>query len=241
VIDMGTVAGLNGIKGVTHLNLGRGTANFLCAEAMNESQCLRALAAGRKSVETACNERADLFIGGEMGIGNTTAAAALGCALLGDTPVQLAGAGSGLNKNGILHKAKIIARALAVHVPHIHTPLDALRRLGGFEIAALTGAYLTCAQHGIPVLVDGFIATAAALAAEHINPGTARWFLYAHSSAEQGHSRLLSALNGKPVLELNMCLGEASGAAVAVPLLRLACVLHNEMATFAEAAVSEKY
>lgn len=240
VIDMGTVVGLQDIPGVTHRNLGPGTANFVHTEAMSEAQCIQALEIGRASVESACLEKADLFIGGEMGIGNTTAAAALGCALLGNAPSQLAGAGTGLDEAGISRKAKVIAQAMALHGPHIHKPIDALRRLGGFEIAALTGAYLACAQRGLPALVDGFIATAAALAAERINPGTSRWYLYAHGSAEQGHARLLAALNAKPLLELNMRLGEGSGAAIAVPLLRLACTLHNEMATFEEAAVSEK-
>lgn len=240
VIDLGTVIGLQDIPGVKHLNLGPGTANFVQAEAMSEAQCIQALEAGRAAVENACADNADLFIGGEMGIGNTTAAAALGCALLGDTPAQLAGAGTGLDEAGISHKAEVIAQALALHGPYVHEPIDALRRLGGFEIAALAGAYLTCAQLGLPVLIDGFIATAAALAAERINPGTARWYLYAHGSAERGHARLLAALEATPLLTLNMRLGEGSGAAIAVPLLQLACTLHNDMATFAEAAVSEK-
>jgi len=240
VIDLGTVVGLQDINGVTHLNLGAGTANFMRDEAMSEAQCVQAVEAGRRSVEQAVHDKADLFIGGEMGIGNTTAATALACALLGEPPAQLAGAGTGLDAAGVSRKAEVIAQALALHGSHIKTPFDALRRLGGFEIAALTGAYLACAQRGLPVLVDGFIATAAALAAERINAGTSHWFLYSHVSAEQGHARLLAALNAKPLLALNMRLGEGSGAAVAVPLLRLACSLHNEMATFAEAAVSEK-
>jgi nicotinate-nucleotide--dimethylbenzimidazole phosphoribosyltransferase len=112
--------------------------------------------------------------------------------------------------------------------------------LGGFEIAALTGAYLACAKMGIPVLIDGFISTAAALTAERTCTGTADWFIYAHASAEPGHARLLAALDAKPLLSLGLRLGEGSGAAVAVPILRMACALHNEMATFAEAGVSDR-
>jgi len=240
VIDMGTVAGLQDVPGVMHLNLGPGTANFVHTEAMSEAQCTLALDAGRAAVERACAENTDLFIGGEMGIGNSTAAAALGCALLGEAPVRMTGAGTGLDAAGISRKAQVIARAVALHGPHVRNPIDALCRLGGFEIAALTGAYLACAQRGIPALVDGFIATAAALVAERIHPGSSCWFLYAHESAEPGHAGLLAALEAKPLLSLNMRLGEGSGAAVAVPLLRLACTLHNDMATFAEAAVPGK-
>jgi nicotinate-nucleotide--dimethylbenzimidazole phosphoribosyltransferase len=115
-----------------------------------------------------------------------------------------------------------------------------LRRLGGFEIAALTGAFTGCAQRGIPVLVDGYIASAAALVAVRINPGVADWLLFAHHSAEPGHTLLMQALKAEPLLNLGMRLGEGSGAAVAVPLIRMACALHNGMATFAEAGVSEK-
>jgi len=117
---------------------------------------------------------------------------------------------------------------------------DALTRLGGFEIAGLAGAYLACAKMGVPVLVDGFISTTAALAAERICPGTAAWLLYAHTSAEPGHARLLEALDANPLLNLGLRLGEGSGAAVAVPLLRMACALHGGMATFAEAGVSNR-
>ncbi len=240
VVDLGTAVGLSGVPGVEHLDLGPGTANLAHRPAMSAEQCTRAMAAGRRSVEKACRDGVDLFIGGEMGIGNTTAAAALGCALLGESPGRLAGPGTGLDSAGVGRKVEVIARALALHRPHADDPLEALRRLGGFEIAALAGAYLACAQSGLAVLVDGFIATAAALAAERISPGTARWFLYGHASAEPGHATLLAALEARPLLALDMRLGEGSGAAVAVPLLRLACALHDGMATFAEAAVSER-
>jgi nicotinate-nucleotide--dimethylbenzimidazole phosphoribosyltransferase len=117
--------------------------------------------------------------------------------------------------------------------------LAALCALGGFEIAALAGAYIACAQAGLPALVDGFITTAAALVACHLNPGARDWLLFSHRSAEPGHARLLDALDARPLLELDMRLGEGSGAAVALPLLRLACALHGGMATFAEAGVSK--
>ncbi len=239
VIDLGTASGLRDVPGVIHLHIDAGTANLAREAAMTTAQCDAALAAGREAVERALRDGAQLFIGGEMGIGNTTAAAALACALLGETPQRLAGPGTGLDAAGVTHKAIVIGRALELHRDHLHEPREALRRLGGFEIAALAGAFVASAQAGLPVLVDGFIATAAALVAERIRPGVADWFFYGHGSAEPGHAHLLTALQARPLLSLGMRLGEASGAALAAPLLRLACDLHNGMATFAEAAVSK--
>ncbi len=155
-------------------------------------------------------------------------------------PEQIAGPGTGLDSKGVAHKAAVIRQALNLHLHQIATPLDALRRLGGFEIAALAGSYLACAQIGLPALVDGFIATGAALAAVRLNPAIAPWLLYSHASAEPGHRAMLAELQAQPLLNLGMRLGEGSGAAVTVPLLRLACALHNNMATFADAGVQEK-
>lgn len=240
VINLGTAFDTGPLDGVKDYRLGPGTANFTAAPAMTGHQFACALAAGRHAVERARLKGAQLFIGGEMGIGNTTAAAALACALLDAPPERLAGPGTGLDAHGVARKAEVIRRALVCHRKHHGTPLEALRRLGGFEIAALTGGYIACAHIGLPVLVDGFISSAAALAATRLCPGAERWFLFAHASAEPGHRTVLEALAARPLLDLGMRLGEGSGAAVAVPLLRMACALHNEMATFAEAGVSEK-
>ena len=240
VMNLGTVVETGPLDGVLHLHLGAGTANFTQEAAMSHDQLARALSAGRQSTERARLADAQLFIGGEMGIGNTTAASALACALLGAPAEMLAGPGTGLDTHGVAHKAEVIRRALALHREHLSDPLETLRRLGGFEIAALAGSYIACAHVGLPVLVDGFIATVAALAAARRCRGADNWFIYSHASAEPGHARVLQALNAHPLLDLGMRLGEGSGAAVAVPLLRLACALHNDMATFAEAGVSGK-
>jgi nicotinate-nucleotide--dimethylbenzimidazole phosphoribosyltransferase len=264
IMNLGTLTDLSAVQGVSHLRLGPGTANFTLEPAMSPEQCARALNAGRQSAERARLAEAGLYVGGDMGIANTTSAAALSCALLDETPERLAGPGSGLDPAGVAHKARVIARALALHgyLPSGRVSggdeatqedgkasqigvwgvdaCDALIRLGGFEIAALTGAYLACAKMGVPGLVDGFIGTAAALAAERICPGTASWLIYAHTSAETGHARLLEALDARPLLNLGLRLGEGSGAAVAVPLLRMACALHGGMATFAEAGVTNR-
>lgn len=240
VVNLGTVNNPGPQDGVLNVQIAPSTANLAREAAMTPGQLFAALEAGRDSVERARKQGAALFIGGEMGIGNTTSAAALACALLDAQPENLAGPGTGINAAGVVHKAEVIRRALALHAPHLNDPLEALRRLGGFEIAALAGAYANCARLGMPVLVDGFIASVAALATTRIFPGAAAWFLYAHASAEPGHRLVLKALEAAPLLDLGMRLGEGSGAAVAVPLLRLACSLHNDMATFAQAGVSNK-
>lgn len=240
VVNLGTVNDPGEMPGVVRAVIAPSTANFAQGPAMTEAQLAQALQAGRDSVLRAQQAGAQLYLGGEMGIANTTAATALACALLDATPAQLAGPGTGLDSNGVAHKVAVIERALALHREHCDSPLECLRRLGGFEIAALAGAYLSCAQLGIPALVDGFISTAAALVAVRTMPACADWLFYSHGSAEPGHAYLLAALDAQPLLSLGMRLGEGSGAATALPLLRLACGLHNGMATFAEAAVSGK-
>ena len=239
VINLGTI-GHAVIAGAHDVVLGAGTANFVNGPAMTDAQLEGALEAGRQSVERALGSEAQLYIGGDMGIGNTTAAAALACALLSATPEALAGPGTGLDERGVVRKAAVIRRALEKHSGHLKTARDVLQRVGGFEIAALAGAYVRCAQLGLPALIDGFISGAASLAASRIRPGAQAWWLFAHRSKEPGHAAILAALEARPLLDLGMRLGEGSGAAVAVPLLRLACQLHAGMATFSEAGVSGK-
>jgi nicotinate-nucleotide--dimethylbenzimidazole phosphoribosyltransferase len=237
VVNLGTVNDPGELPGVRRAIIAPQTRNFCEQAAMTPDQLDVALRAGADSVAQARAAGAQLFIGGEMGIANTTSAAALACALLGEPPATLAGAGTGLDAKGIGHKAEVIARALALHADAADA-LAWLQRVGGFEIAALTGAYVAAAQHGVAVLVDGFISTVAALAAVRINPACRAWMFFGHRSHEQGHTRVLAALDADPLLDLGLRLGEASGAATAVPLLRLACDLHAGMATFAQAGVS---
>jgi nicotinate-nucleotide--dimethylbenzimidazole phosphoribosyltransferase len=239
VVDLGTVSPLN-LPGVRHLNLGAGTANFAKGPAMTQEQLEGALAGGRDSVLRAKAAGTELFIGGEMGIGNTTAASAVACSLLDCPAPLLVGPGTGLDAQGINHKAQVIEQALQLHAAQSSDAMGSLRALGGFEVAALVGAYLACAQEGIAALVDGFICTVAALVAVRINPSCRPWLLFGHRGAEPGHRHVLETLQAEPLLELGLRLGEGSGAALAVPLLRLACELHNSMATFAEAAVADR-
>ncbi|KRP51723.1 nicotinate-nucleotide--dimethylbenzimidazole phosphoribosyltransferase [Pseudomonas poae] len=240
VVDLGTVTPALSLPGVRHLNLGAGTTNFVNGPAMTAAQGKQALQAGRDSVLRALESGAQLFIGGEMGIGNTTAASALACALL-DCPVtDLTGPGTGLDAQGVSHKVAVIERALTLHAGQRGDALQTLFNLGGFEIAALVGAYLACAQEGVAVLVDGFICTVAALVATRLSPACREWLLFGHRGAEPGHRHVLQSLDALPLLDLGLRLGEGSGAATAVPLLRLACALHGQMATFAEAAVADR-
>lgn len=218
-----------------------GTRDLSVEPAMADDEVAHALGAGRRAVEEA-GTGADLLMLGEMGIGNTTPASALSCALTGLPPEELVGAGTGLDEVRIQRKREVVERALALHRGAIDMAplagLEALRRVGGLEIAAMAGAMVAAAQRSTPVLVDGFIVSAAALAAVRINPGVRDWLLFSHCSAEHGHRQLLQQLEAVPLLALDLRLGEGSGAAVALPLLRLACALHNTMATFEQAAVA---
>lgn len=238
VINVGTVGVLENLPAVSDKRIAAGTANFRIAPAMSSDECVRALAVGRDTIDVLGD--VDLFIGGEMGIANTTSASALACALLEVPPQDLVGRGTGIDDKGVAHKAQVITDALNLHRTQMTSPLAVLQHLGGFEIAALAGAYIRCAQRGIPIMVDGFICTAAALVALKLNESIRPWLLFSHCSAERGHRHLIEQLDARPLLNLDMRLGEGSGAAVAVPLLRMACALHNQMASFASAGVSRE-
>jgi nicotinate-nucleotide--dimethylbenzimidazole phosphoribosyltransferase len=175
-----------------------------------------------------------------MGIGNTTSAAAIAAALLKTSPERLTGLGTGLDAVGRARKADIIDTALERHGLANASPEQILCAVGGLEIAAISGAIMSAAQCRSPVLIDGFIATVAALAAFRLNPSCRPYLIFSHRSAEQGHRLVLEALEARPLLDLDLRLGEGSGAALALPILRLACALHNGMATFAEAAVPDR-
>ena len=236
VVDMG-VRHDHRVKDVIRVRIAKGTANLMHGPAMTQEQLAAALRAGRQAVERALDRGTQLFIAGDMGIANTTSATAVTCALLGKAARELVGPGTGLDRAGITHKAAVIQCALDLHSSSIKSPLDVLQRLGGFEIAAMTGAYLAAAQQGLPVLVDGFISSAAALLASRIHSAASTWWFYGHNSAEPAHVHILHELNARPLLNLGMRLGEGSGAAMAVPLLRQACILHTKMATFDQAGV----
>lgn len=219
---------------VVPLDLDRPTQDFTQGPAMSEADCLAALSAGAEAVEPGL----DLFVPGEMGIGNSTAAAALCARSFGGTVADWVGPGTGLDAAGVRHKLAVIETALAFHADAPLTPFETLRRLGGREIAAMAGAILRARQLRVPVVLDGFICCAAIAPLAAAIPAITDHCLAGHCSAEPGHIRLLERLGLDPLLRLGMRLGEGSGAAVAVQIVRAALATHNGMATFAEAGVS---
>ncbi len=240
VINVGTVNELPAIEGVVDKRISAGTENFSVKSAMSESQLQQALEIGQQSIQQARQQNADIWIGGEMGIANTTSATALACAHFNCAAAEIVGPGTGLDNAGQIHKSAVIHKALDLFNASAQTPLKNLQYLGGFEIAALTGAYISAAQEGVPVIVDGFICSVAALYAKAINPSIEPWLIFSHQSAEPGHKKILSDFTQSPLVDLGLRLGEGSGAATVLPLLRLACELHNKMATFEQAQIDNK-
>lgn len=219
---------------VVPIHLEKPTDDFTRKPAMSEALCIHAFNQGLTSPD----DDLDLIAVGEMGIGNTTVAAALSSALFGGDPRGWVGPGTGLDETGLAKKAEIITRALQKHEGKLTDPLEILRHLGGFELAAMTGAILAGRLRRTPVILDGYVATAAAAVLEKLRPGALDHCLAGHVSAEPGHRRLLAELGMRPLLDLDMRLGEASGAALALTIIRAAAACHNDMASFAEAGVA---
>ena len=238
VVDAGTLAD-QPMPGIVTDKPRRGSRDFSCEAALAPTELAFAFDCGKRAVARA--RELDVLILGEMGIGNTTSASAIAAALLQTKAETIAGSGTGLDAEGRVRKARVIDAALALHgVAMPSSPERVLQAVGGLEIAAICGAIIAAAQKRIPVLVDGFIVSVAALAASRLNPSCRPYLIFSHRSAEQGHRLVLEALDARPLLDLDMRLGEGSGAALALPILRLACALHNGMATFAEAAVPDR-
>jgi nicotinate-nucleotide--dimethylbenzimidazole phosphoribosyltransferase len=220
---------------VIALDLDRPTADFTERAAMTEAEVVSALAAGWEAVAPGT----DLLVTGEMGIGNTTAAAALAAALFGGTGADWVGRGTGVDDAGLSLKARVVEAGLARHPEALTDPLQALRCLGGREIAAMAGAMARARMDRIPVILDGFICGAAAGVLYRMNPDALDHAVAGHVSAEAAHGRLLAHLGKLPLLELGMRLGEGSGAALAIAVVRAAVACHSGMASFAEAGVSD--
>ncbi len=228
VVNVGVVADQIQHPSIVDALVAPGSDNMCEVPALSRSAVEHALSIGAAEVRTT----AHLFVGGEMGIANTTSAAALASAYLQLDPSKTVGRGTGIAEAALGHKRAVVERALSLHRQYFDDPLETLRRVGGIEIAALAGAYIGSAMRGVPSLVDGYVATAAATAACRLNAALRPWLLFSHLSAEPGHRYLLADLDATPLLEFDLRLGEGSGAALALGLLRSACLLHNEMATF---------
>jgi nicotinate-nucleotide--dimethylbenzimidazole phosphoribosyltransferase len=221
---------------VVALALDRPTADFCIEPAMSRADCVAAINAGLGAVAADL----DLLALGEMGIGNTTSAAAISAALFGGPAAWWTGPGTGLDPHGLAHKTAVVGRGLVRHAAAFGDPLEILRRLGGREIAAIVGALIAARELRVPVLLDGFVAGAAAAVLQAVEPTALDHVRAAHCSAEPGHPRLLERLGLRPLLTLDMRLGEASGAALAILLCRAALACHNNMATFTSASISDR-
>jgi nicotinate-nucleotide--dimethylbenzimidazole phosphoribosyltransferase len=245
VVDVGVATPLppacDGAPGLLRLPVQPGTGNLAREPAMNPVACGAALDAGAEVAAALAGDGARLLVTGEMGIGNTTPAAAVVAALTGRPPAEVTGRGTGVDDAGFSRKVAVVERALALHAAAVAAgPRETLAALGGLELAALCGFVVGGAAAGVPVVVDGLIADAALLAAERMAPGVAHRCIAGHRSVEPGAAAVLEALEMEPVLDLGMRLGEGSGACLAVPVVEAAARILSEMATFDAAGVSGK-
>ncbi|MDN3560095.1 nicotinate-nucleotide--dimethylbenzimidazole phosphoribosyltransferase [Vreelandella neptunia] len=239
IVDVGVASPLT-LPEVTSARVRHGTANMVVEDAMQLDQAIAAIDVGIAAVNRAKRAGAKCLIVGEMGIANTTASSAMLAVLTGESVASVVGAGTGINPQQQAHKVAVIERAIAARSANAQAPLEVLGKFGGLEIAAMTGAYLAAAAQRLPTIVDGFIATVAALTACRISPAVRGYLIFGHRSQEPGHDVALKALEAKPLLDMGMRLGEGSGAALAYPLLQAATAMVAEMATFTDAGVSDK-
>lgn len=238
VVDAGVKGEFPATVGLIAAKVGPGTASFLRGPAMTHDQCAQAIELGRKLAAAEIMSGSNVLGFGEMGIGNTTSAAALMSVLCNLSPADCVGRGTGLDDAGVQRKQAVIEQALAFHGHGVADPLQALMTFGGFEIAMMTGAMLGAAEQGALLLIDGFIATTALLVAARLQPAILEYAVFSHRSGEAGHSRLLAELHAQPLLDLGMRLGEGTGAALAYPIVQAAVNFLNEMASFESAGVS---
>jgi nicotinate-nucleotide--dimethylbenzimidazole phosphoribosyltransferase len=238
VVDMGCRTATSH-PSVIDRRIGPGTRDFTRGPAMTRQEAMRAVEAGIALAEDLAGRGVSLVGLGEMGIGNTTPASAMAAAFLGAPPEAVTGRGTGVDDGGYRRKLEAIRKALEVNRPDPSDALDVLAKLGGFEIAGLAGVALGAAARRIPVIMDGLISTAAAFAASRIAPAAAASFLPSHVSVEIGHRRLLEGLGAKPFLDLDMRLGEGTGAALAMHVVEASVRILHEMATFSQAGVSK--
>lgn len=240
VVDAGVNNDLTELPNIVHAKVANGTHNFAKTPAMNSTQLQTALTVGKHAVSRAKSDNMDCIGLGEMGIANTSSASAISALLLNLPVNDTTGRGTGVDDNALLHKRSVIQNAIDLHRSNCTDALSTLQHVGGFEIAAMAGAMLEAHKLQLPVIVDGFISSAAALVAMQHEPAVRSCLLFAHQSAESGHVALLNAMSAQPMLKLDMRLGEGSAAALAYPLLKAACAMMTNMSTFGEAGVSNK-
>lgn len=240
VVNIGVASPIPAADGLIHRCIAPGTRNFCLHAAMSESEMMAALETGMELAQDAAAAGCDLLGFGEMGIGNTTSGSAITTALTGQPVDAVVGCGAGAGAECLARKRSAIERALARHAGELGTPLGVLRCVGGLEVAAMCGFLLGAAARRVPVLTDGFIATAAAAVAVRLCPAAGDYLFASHQSAEPGHTHLLALLGLRPLLNLDMRLGEGTGCALAMKLVQAAVAAFTGMATFASAGVSNR-
>lgn len=240
VVDMGVAADMAPHPDLVSRKVAHGTANIARGPAMSETQAVQSLLEGIDLVEAELERGVDVVGTGDMGIGNTTPSAAIAAVFTGRPAAEVVGRGTGVDEVGLARKIAAVERALAVNAPDPGDALGVLTKVGGLEIGGLAGVVLGAAAHRIPVVIDGYISTAAAMIACGLQPRCRDYIIAAHVSQERGHRLMLEWLGLRPLLDLDMCLGEGTGAALGISLAEAACKVLAEMATFGEAGVSGK-
>jgi nicotinate-nucleotide--dimethylbenzimidazole phosphoribosyltransferase len=240
VVDMGVASDLRPDPRLVIKKIAYGSKNMARGPAMTKDEAVKAISAGSAIFENEFRRGADIIGTGEMGIGNTTAASAITAVFTKKPLEEITGRGAGLDDEGLKHKIGVIKKALAVNKPDPKDALDVLSKVGGFEIAGLTGIILAAASKRVPIVIDGFISGSAALIAYQLEPKIKDYLIAAHQSVEGGHKYILSHIGLKPLFDLNLRLGEGTGAALAINLAEAAVKILTQMATFQSANVSEK-
>jgi len=240
IVDMGIKGDLSENSGLIVRKIAPGTCDMCSGPAMTTDQAEQAIEAGIEIVSAEIKKGLDIVATGEMGIGNTTASSAICAVITGHHPAEVTGRGTGLDDNQLKNKIRVIEDAIRANKPDARNPLEVLAKVGGFEIGGLAGVILGAAAGRVAVMIDGFISGAAALIAAELCPQVKDYLIAGHASVEPGHRHILKHLGLKPLLDLNMRLGEGTGAALGISLVEASCRILSEMATFAEAGVSSK-
>ena len=240
VVDIGVASDFEPLPGLIRRKVMCGTRNLARGPAMTRAEAQQAIQVGIDILQEEAEKGLDLVATGDMGIGNTTPSSAIAAAMTGLPVAQVVGRGTGIDNTGLEHKRNVIGQALAVNQPNANDAMDVLHKVGGLEIAGLAGVMIAAASRRIPIILDGFISTAAAMIAVGLAPGVREYLIASHQSVEIGHRAMLQHLNLVPLLDLNMRLGEGTGAVLAFHLIEASTRILREMATFEEAGVSDK-
>jgi len=240
VVDIGVAEDLKPASGLAIRKIGRGTKNMAKGPAMTKDEAIKAIEAGVEIFEEELRKGVDIAGTGDMGIGNTTPSSAIAAVFTGRPVEEITGRGTGIDDKGLQNKIKVIKKAIEINRPDRNDAIDVLSKVGGFEIAGLAGMILAAASKRVPVIIDGFISGAAALVVYKIEPKTKEYMIASHCSVEKGHRIILEHLGLKPILDLNLRLGEGTGAALAMNIVEAAVKIMTEMATFESAGISEK-